>query len=99
MDNIFLAIYIFFKLLYIIIILDIILSWLSLIWMNFRLKFFQIILEPIYERIKNTIPTTFWIFDLTPIILILFIIIIEQIIFSISPESIVLYNSFFNNLI
>lgn len=96
MDSIFLIIYIFFDLLYWLIIIDIILSWLNLTWINFKIKFIESILNPIYERIRNTVSTTFWIFDLTPIILIIFIIFIKEIIRLNNPEIIIFYNNFFN---
>lgn len=80
MENILLAIFIFFRLLYFIILIDIILSWLSLFWLNIRIEFIKSILEPIYESIKKIIPTTIWPFEIAPLILIFIIIFIQWII-------------------
>lgn len=87
MKEICLAIIILIDLIYYIIIIDIILSWLSLSWKNFRIKFINSILDPIYEKIRNNIPTSIWPFEFTPIILVLFLIIIKSIVLYISPES------------
>jgi len=38
--------------------IDIILSWLPLLGINFRPKFFSDIMDPIYKTIKDKIPTT-----------------------------------------
>jgi uncharacterized protein YggT (Ycf19 family) len=38
--------------------IDIILSWLPLLGINFRPKFFSDIMEPFYKFIKDKIPTT-----------------------------------------
>lgn len=69
-----------------IIIFDIILSWVSLLWINLRPKFISEIIDPIYNNIKRIIPTTFWPFDFTPIIVLLFLIFIRLFIFSYNPE-------------
>lgn len=53
--------------------IDIILSWLPLFWINFRPKFISDIMDPIYKKIKNTIPTSIWSVDFSPIIIILII--------------------------
>jgi len=53
---------------------DIILSWLPLFWVNFRPKFVSDIMDPIYDFIKKKIPTTIWMLDFTPIIIIFIII-------------------------
>ena len=45
------------------IIFDVILSWLILIWLRFRPKFIANIMDPIYKKVKEIIPTTFWMLD------------------------------------
>ncbi len=54
-----------------IIILDVILSWLLILWIRFRPKILADIIDPFYGFIRKTLPATFWPFDFTPIILIL----------------------------
>jgi len=39
---------------------DVILSWLSLVWIRFRPKFLSDIIDPIYKTINRFIPTTIW---------------------------------------
>jgi len=54
--------------------IDIILSWLPLIWINFRPKFISDIMEPLYKKIKDIIPTTIWPIEFAPIIVYIIII-------------------------
>lgn len=56
---------------------DVILSWLSLFWLRVRPKFVWDLLDPIYKKIKENIPTTIWPLDLTPIIIIFLMMIIQ----------------------
>ena len=70
MITIALAIIILLNLLYYIVILDVILSWLALAWIK-RPKFIGTILDPMYKVVKDTIPTKIWPFELTPIILLI----------------------------
>ena len=56
--------------------IDIILSWLPLIWLNFRPKFISDIMEPIYKIVKDKIPTTIWPIEFAPIIIYMIIIFI-----------------------
>lgn len=49
--------------------IDIILSWLPLLWINFRPKFISDIMEPMYSNIKKIIPTTIWPIEFAPIII------------------------------
>jgi len=49
--------------------LDIILSWLTILWLNVRPKFLSEILDPIYSWIKSKISTSIWPLDFTPIII------------------------------
>jgi uncharacterized protein YggT (Ycf19 family) len=82
-----LAFLIFLRILTYLIILDIILSWLSLLWLKLRPQFLSDIIDPIYNSIKKIIPTTIWPFDLTPIIVYLLIFFITGLIFTFFPES------------
>jgi len=61
-----------------ILIIDIILSWLPILWINFRPKFFSDIMEPIYKKIKSIIPTSIWPIDFSPIIIIIIIAILTS---------------------
>lgn len=73
MTIIFTIIVIILILLKYILFIDIILSWLPLLWINFRPKFISDIMDPIYKKIKSTIPTSIWPVDFSPIIIILII--------------------------
>lgn len=68
------------------IILDVILSWLVLFWLNIRPKFIWMIMDPLYKKVKETIPSTFWALDFTPIILIFILFFIKGLIFAIEPS-------------
>lgn len=93
MELIIFGILIILDIIYIMIIIDVILSWVSLTWFNVRIEFIKSILDPIYERIKNTFPTTFWPLDITPIILIFIIIFIKMIISSYDSDLVLQYNN------
>ncbi|MDD2907335.1 MAG: YggT family protein [Candidatus Gracilibacteria bacterium] len=68
------------------IIFDVILSWLILIGLRFRPKFIANIMDPIYKKVKEIIPTTFGMLDFTPIIIIFILLFIQAIIFSFDPS-------------
>ena len=80
------ALYIFLDTVRFLIFIDIILSWLTLFWINIRFKFIRDILNPIYNYIKKIIPTTIWFIDLTPIIIIIALEILKYILFFIFPD-------------
>lgn len=80
MLNLIFALFLFLEILSYLIIADVILSWLTLFWLNIRPVFISSILDPIYLRVKNTIPTTIWPLDLTPIVVILIISVIQSLI-------------------
>ena len=80
------AIVIFLEILSMIVIIDVILSWLTLLWLKARPKFIADIIDPIYEKVKKLIPTIFWPVDFTPIIVILLIWFIKWAIVIIFPE-------------
>jgi len=82
-----LAFLIFLRILSYLIILDIILSWLSLLWLKLRPKFLADIIDPIYNSIKKIIPTTIGPLDFTPIVVYMFIFFITWLIFGLFPES------------
>jgi uncharacterized protein YggT (Ycf19 family) len=62
---------IFFEIIEYIIIVDVILSWLLLFWIRFRPKILADLIDPFYNFIRKNLPSSFWPFDFTPIILIL----------------------------
>lgn len=77
------TILIFIELIEYIIFFDIILSWLTMLWIRFRPEFIKWIIDPIYKKIRKIIPTTIWYLDFTPIIVILALEAIKTIIISI----------------
>jgi len=58
----------FLEIIQILIIIDIVLSWLTLAWLKIRPKFIADIIDPLYKKVKDYIPTNFWAFELAPII-------------------------------
>lgn len=80
MLNLVFALYLFLEIISYVIIADVILSWLTLVWLNIRPVFISSILDPIYKKVKNTIPTTIWPLDLTPIVVILIIAVFQSLI-------------------
>jgi len=77
------TILVFIDLCKILIIIDIVLSWLPLFWIRFRPKFIRDLIDPIYYNINKIIPTVIWNIDFTPIILILFLEIARELIIKI----------------
>jgi len=96
MITILLALIIFLQFIEYIVIFDIILSWLSLVGLKFRPKFMADILNPIYSWVQKYIPTRFWAFDFTPIIIILLLAFIRGLIVMSVPEVQVTLNQLLN---
>ena len=65
---------------------DVILSWLMLFWLKVRPQFIADILDPMYIKIKDTIPTTIWPLDLTPIIIIFLMMIVQWFVVAYDPS-------------
>ncbi len=86
MTTLLLTIVIFLEILEYIVIFDIILSWLILLWIRFRPKFIHEILNPLYKIVQKYIPTRFWAFDFTPIIIILLLAFVRGFIIMSAPE-------------
>jgi len=87
-----LAMVIFLELIFYIVVFDVILSWLRLAGVNFRPKFMRDILDPMYLFVRKYIPSRFWAFDFTPIIIILASSFLKWIIIASSPEVAALLN-------
>lgn len=85
MEIILVAILLLVDILTYIIFFDIILSWLTLLWLNIRPLFVSQILDPIYETIKKYIPVSFWPFLFTPLILLLILYFIKWLVFLAHP--------------
>lgn len=81
-----LAAVIFLELIFYIVVFDVILSWLSLAWIRFRPKFMRDILDPMYAFVRKYIPSRFWMFDFTPIIIIFSTTFLKTLIIASSPE-------------
>ena len=78
--------YIFLNILQLLVFADVILSWLTLLWLRLRPQFLRDLLDPIYENIKKILPTTIWPLDLTPIIVIFLCIFLQWLLIYIAPE-------------
>lgn len=96
MNYILLVLLIIIDLFKIMIFIHIIFSWLNVIWVKFKIDFIDSILEPIYERIRNTIPTTIWPFDISPVILLLFIFFTQGLIKLYDIETFINYKNIIN---
>lgn len=86
MLNIIFALYLFLEIITYIIIADVILSWLTLFWLNIRPVFISSILDPLYKNVKDKIPTTIWPLDLTPIVILLIIRVLQSVIYGFFPQ-------------
>lgn len=84
--QILIALVIFLELISYIVIFDVIISWLQLVWIRFRPRFIANIIDPIYLIIRKVIPTGFWPFDFTPIIVILWVYFIKWALFILFPQ-------------
>lgn len=96
MTYIFVSIFLLTDVLKYIIIFDVILSWLTLLWLNIKPKILKDITDIFYKRIKKYLPTVFGPFEFTPFIAILVLIFIQQIIILIDPNSYIYYRSLLN---
>lgn len=79
------AIVIFLQLIFYIVVFDVILSWLTLAGIRFRPQFMRDVLNPVYGLVRKYIPTKFWAFDFTPIIIIFGITFLINIIVTLAP--------------
>ncbi len=86
MNILIIATIIFLEMIIYLIFIDIILSWLTLLWIKFRPKFIYDILEILYSWIRKNIPTRIWYFDFTPIIIISLIYFIISLLLRFFPE-------------
>ncbi|MCD5385310.1 YggT family protein [Candidatus Gracilibacteria bacterium] len=94
--TILLTIIIFLELLSYIIIIDVILSWLTLFGLKVRPKFIADIIDPIYSKIKKILPTTLGPVDFTPIIVIILIMFIKGSLYIAFPQLLVEINNLVN---
>lgn len=72
---------IFLNLIFYIIFLDIIISWLNVFWLKIRIKFIRDIINPIYKTIREYLPTKFSFLDLTPLYAIFILMILNHILY------------------
>ena len=98
MITLWLWIFIFLNAIFYLVIFDVILSWLTILWINYRPNFLSQIIDPIYKFINKIIPTTFWMFRFDALIVILLIYVIQTLLINIIPglntEILRLTNSF-----
>jgi len=85
MITIWVAIKIFLEIIFYLIILDIVLSWLSLLGLRYRPQFLSQIIDPIYKTINRFIPTTFGMFRFDALIAILLIIFLQGLLIMLIP--------------
>lgn len=89
MTTILLAILILLDLIIYLVIFDIILSWLSLVWIRFRPSFLAWIVDPMYNFIRWVFPTRIWMFDFTPIVIFLLIYFLKGLLFIVFPDLVI----------
>jgi len=98
MITLWLWIFIFLNAIFYLVIFDVILSWLTLLWLNFRPQFLSQIIDPIYSFVNKTIPTTFGMFRFDALIVILIIYLLQFLLLLLIPwlnqEILWLTNSF-----
>lgn len=94
--QILIALIIFLELISYIVIIDVILSWLLLLWIRFRPTFIANIIDPLYLNVRKIIPTRFWPFDFTPIVIILLIMFIKWALYILFPELPIEINNIIN---
>lgn len=86
MINIIFGLYIFLDILSLLVFVDVILSWLMIFWLNLRPQFLANIIDPMYNYVRNIIPTTIWPMDFTPIIVIFWIYFLKVLLIWFFPE-------------
>lgn len=86
MINIIFWLYIALEIFSRLILIDVILSWLTAFWFNIRPKFLRDLIDPLYAFIKKHIQTSISVFDFTPIILLLIIIVFQILLVWFFPE-------------
>lgn len=92
MNYILISILLLADVMFYLILIDVIFSWISVfVWRDIKIKFISNILDPIYDSIKKVIPTTFWPMEFVPIILIFAIWIIQWLIWAYDMEIILTY--------
>ena len=98
MLNIWFFLFLFLDVIFYVIFIDILLSWLTLVWINFKPKIIWDIVDPIYSFINGIIPTTVWPFRFDAFIAIILIYFLQGLLLMFFPwlEShiINLYNSY-----
>lgn len=77
---------IFLSLIQWVIFIDVILSWGTLVGINFRPKFIQVITLPLYEIVRKFIPSSFGGIDFAPIIIFIAIELTTNLILKIDPS-------------
>ncbi len=96
MQTILIAIILLIKIIIWFIIIDIILSWLSLLaWKRLKINFINSIIDPLYKFVRKYIPTKLWIFDFSPIILFFALSLIEWLIYAYDPSLQFYFHRFF----
>gem|GEM_PF-804485 len=90
MLHIFSALYIFLQILYVLVIVDILFSWGMLLIPNLhKPRFLTELFNPLYGWIGSVFPTRFGMFDLTPLVLIFAISILQVVILVLAPGNII----------
>lgn len=78
--------YIFLDILGIIVIVDVLLSWLWVFQIQFRPQFIAAILDPIYGFVRKNISTILWPFDFTALIVMFCLIFCKGLLLTLFPE-------------
>lgn len=98
MINIIFWLYIFCDIIRLLIFADIILSWLTLLWIKIRPQFLSNIIDPFYNFVRKNIPSTIWMFDFAPFIVLFWFYYIQLILVKIFPEVLNMVQQYSNSI-
>jgi uncharacterized protein YggT (Ycf19 family) len=88
------SIYIFLDFIKYLVIFHIILSWLANFWLNIKPSFLKSIIDPLYNGIKDLIPTTVWPLDFTGVIILLIVFFLTGLLETFFPGTLSYYNAY-----
>jgi uncharacterized protein YggT (Ycf19 family) len=89
MEFIWLPVFIFLELVKILIFIEIIFSFLSLLGIHIAIPFIHTIVQPLFVFIRKNLPVQFFGLDFSPIILLILINLSQRAIINVSPEIVI----------
>lgn len=83
---IFFALYLSLQITYYIVFLDIILSWVAILFWDIRPAWLKDFVNSLYKWIKKIIPTNLWMFEFAPMIIIILVQILQWFVVLLEPD-------------